>query len=668
MDAHRSFGDYLRFLRRRSGLSSTDLAQRLGYRSEHLNALESNRRAPDADALLAFVVPALDLAGDRDRVARLISLAGQLRAELLPRFQPVQRKFPDHETGMSAVPDMLSAEARALLALLTWLETPIDVRSAVVGTDASGRRIDTRAAAELLLQHRWIASISEAVIAPENRLDALATVGELARRQAASPAASVIEALHNDVLGAVRLVLRAGDTALAADMLCDRSDFLIQRGDRDDAIDVVGELLRLARKPGQPVDALRIGLTTQGQLLLSKGQFSGAADALEEAMLLTRLPLRQAHLDVLLAESRARMPQSGDVLHRLRHSQTRLSAADAWLLSRNCAAQSELHYTHGQPNAAAESAEQALWLADSIESLSAGSGDMARARANAVLGRIHRDRGVAHLALHHFEISAEAAARTSMTGFVSGVRLHAARLQLRQGVPVAAGRLAMLGLDDARAARDDIRTLSLLQIISTAHMHAGQFDEAEQHALRAFEIAVWAGLRMQQTELELLLAEILLYAERADEADAVLTQVIQAAANPADIAAALQLQTHARLAAGELPGAHVALDTLNAYQLTIRDSVMLNAEMQNCQAAFALARGNAIEALLNVATAHPTEAGLDREWRRQLIEARALHALGSTDAAHRVFSRIERGAPIDGFTHLARVAARARRMVSAVTA
>lgn len=56
-----TFGEMLRFLRRRVQLTQCDLAIAVGYSEAHICRLEQNRRAPDLTMLQALFVPALDL-------------------------------------------------------------------------------------------------------------------------------------------------------------------------------------------------------------------------------------------------------------------------------------------------------------------------------------------------------------------------------------------------------------------------------------------------------------------------------------------------------------------------------------------------------------------------------------------------------------------------------
>lgn len=70
-----TFGDLLRYLRRRAGLTQRELAQVVGYSEAHLCRLELNQRLPDPATLTARFLPALLQPGEADLAHRLLTLA-----------------------------------------------------------------------------------------------------------------------------------------------------------------------------------------------------------------------------------------------------------------------------------------------------------------------------------------------------------------------------------------------------------------------------------------------------------------------------------------------------------------------------------------------------------------------------------------------------------------
>lgn len=79
-----TFGDLLRFLRRRSGITQMELALAVGYSDAQISRLEQNLRLPDLPTIEARFVAALDLEDDPRAVARLLDLAANVRREDAP--------------------------------------------------------------------------------------------------------------------------------------------------------------------------------------------------------------------------------------------------------------------------------------------------------------------------------------------------------------------------------------------------------------------------------------------------------------------------------------------------------------------------------------------------------------------------------------------------------
>lgn len=75
-----TFGDLLKYLRRRAGLTQRELSIAVGYSESLISRLEQNQRAPDEATLAARFVPALQIEHEPEWVARLFELAAP-RAE-----------------------------------------------------------------------------------------------------------------------------------------------------------------------------------------------------------------------------------------------------------------------------------------------------------------------------------------------------------------------------------------------------------------------------------------------------------------------------------------------------------------------------------------------------------------------------------------------------------
>lgn len=79
-----TFGDLLRFLRRRVSLTQMDLAHAVGYSHTQISRLEQNLRLPDIPTIESSFVYALGIENEPKVVARLLELAANVRREDAP--------------------------------------------------------------------------------------------------------------------------------------------------------------------------------------------------------------------------------------------------------------------------------------------------------------------------------------------------------------------------------------------------------------------------------------------------------------------------------------------------------------------------------------------------------------------------------------------------------
>jgi transcriptional regulator with XRE-family HTH domain len=119
-----AFGDLLRYLRRRVGMTQMELADAVGYSDAQISRLEQNLRLPDLPTLQAHFVPALGLEDDPKTVARLLELAANVRREDAPALGLCPYKgltyFDEADADMFVGRDVLTEEmAQRVLALAT---------------------------------------------------------------------------------------------------------------------------------------------------------------------------------------------------------------------------------------------------------------------------------------------------------------------------------------------------------------------------------------------------------------------------------------------------------------------------------------------------------------------------------------------------------------------
>src|SRR5215510_6121532 len=79
-----SFGDLLKYLRRRARLTQLELSITVGYSEGQISRLEKNLRLPDLTAIKALFIPALHLDSEPQLTARFLELAESARQEDAP--------------------------------------------------------------------------------------------------------------------------------------------------------------------------------------------------------------------------------------------------------------------------------------------------------------------------------------------------------------------------------------------------------------------------------------------------------------------------------------------------------------------------------------------------------------------------------------------------------
>jgi transcriptional regulator with XRE-family HTH domain len=84
LDRFTTFGDMLRYLRRRAGLTQRELSIAVGYSDAQISRLEHNERLPDLATVTARFLPALNIDDAPEVATRLLELAASLRREDAP--------------------------------------------------------------------------------------------------------------------------------------------------------------------------------------------------------------------------------------------------------------------------------------------------------------------------------------------------------------------------------------------------------------------------------------------------------------------------------------------------------------------------------------------------------------------------------------------------------
>ena len=174
LDASATFGDLLKYLRRRERLTQLELSIAVGYSEAQISRLEKNQRLPDVAAVNALFIPALHLEDEPELRAQLLALAQSARQEdaPLPGVAPYKGLLFFDETdadlffGREDLTDHLVGR-------VTALTQDADPRIlAVVGASGSGKSSLVCAGLAVALRRGgWTTHIMTPTAAPLSRLE-----------------------------------------------------------------------------------------------------------------------------------------------------------------------------------------------------------------------------------------------------------------------------------------------------------------------------------------------------------------------------------------------------------------------------------------------------------------------------------------------------------------
>jgi DNA-binding XRE family transcriptional regulator len=158
LDKFTSFGDLLRFLRRRVGLTQMDLANEVGYSDTQISRLEQNLRLPDIPTVQSRFVPALGIEDEPKTITRLLDLAANVRREDAPAPGLCPYKglnyFDEADADFFVGREGLTAKLTERVLALAETELPQGIRFlAIVGASGSGKSSLVRAG--LVHALRW---------------------------------------------------------------------------------------------------------------------------------------------------------------------------------------------------------------------------------------------------------------------------------------------------------------------------------------------------------------------------------------------------------------------------------------------------------------------------------------------------------------------------------
>ncbi len=154
LDHFTTFGDLLKYLRRRVGLTQRELSIAVGYSDTQISRLEQNERMPDIATITARFLPVLHLEDQPEVAERLVELAATMRREDAPMVGLAPYKglhyFDESDAELFFGREVLTTQLHARLT--EQLES--DQRFlAIIGASGSGKSSVVRAG--LVPALRW---------------------------------------------------------------------------------------------------------------------------------------------------------------------------------------------------------------------------------------------------------------------------------------------------------------------------------------------------------------------------------------------------------------------------------------------------------------------------------------------------------------------------------
>src|SRR5688500_1679614 len=175
LDSFQTFGDMLKYLRRRQRLTQLELSIAVGYSEAQIGRLEKNQRRPDLTSLKALFIPALEIEHEPELSARFLELAQSSRQEEAPAPGLTPYKgllfFDESDSELFFGREALTAHlAEHVMNLAMDASTRF---LAVVGASGSGKSSLVRAGLAVTLQRAgWDTCVFTPTVNPLRMLEA----------------------------------------------------------------------------------------------------------------------------------------------------------------------------------------------------------------------------------------------------------------------------------------------------------------------------------------------------------------------------------------------------------------------------------------------------------------------------------------------------------------
>lgn len=565
-----TFGEYLRFLRKRARLTQKDLGIAVGYSTGQICMLENGQRLPELSSLAALFVPALYLEKEARLSAHLFELGRQAReaaptaaheaeSELIAQTQPATRAIPPSPhpdpANLPAQCEALNPSAQAVMGVLMTLRQPVNLLEARFTRALSSiwPNYQHSQAIAQLTQHGWLNDLSSASLAPplQDGLQRWLALRPDIAQQAHRAAAQWLE-MRGEWVAAAQDHCAAGDLQLACDAVLNVEvtglDFASEHNPAQNLLAVLDDILNAAQhqlraerfRPQQHMDdlrqILRQMLVLRADCLLNTVRVDEAHANYREALALATQPVMRAQIADKLAGALLQRGKQAEALALCEQASAQLTppatvspavaqfaaldegATRAFMQAQLDATRCKALLMLTRYDEAEQACARALSAAEQYALIAPRAVDGIRANAHSTLGTICRIQRRLSDARYHLQEAADYARFAGLRQIEARCLTNLGNLLFEQGDLEQASDYQHRALTAAGMAGDQFVEGRILNTLAAITLMQAEPLAALNFAERAIGLKKQMGDRQGVASSENQRAFILLHLKRFDEA------------------------------------------------------------------------------------------------------------------------------------------------------
>lgn len=553
-----TFGEYLRFLRRRARLTQKDLGIAVGYSTGQICMLENGQRLPELSTLAALFVPALYIEKDPALSAHLFTLGKQARdngpdpteatasftASPAPAALPITPHPPANTASVLAQCDTLNPSAQAIIAVLMTLKQPPNLLESrfIRAISAAWPAYQHSQAIAQLTQLGWLTDLNSAQFKRElhDSLHQWLALRPDLSQQAYRSSAQWLEMRSEWVLAA-QDHCAVGDLQLACDAILNIEVGAVNVIPVTDILTVVDDILNAtqsqlhtqrhhAEASAELKQILRQMLVFRADCLLNTVRVDEAHTNYRDALALATHPTIRAHIADKLAGALLQRGKPAEALTLCEQASAQLSASSAHSpqpddASTRAYTSAQLDATRGKAlmmltryDEAEQACAQALAAAEQYALIAPRAVDGIRATAHSTLGTVCRIQRRSSAARHHFQESADYARFAGLRQIEARSLTNLGNLLFENGDLDQASDYQQRALAAATVAGDQFVEGRILNTLAAITLMRADPNTALNFADRAIALKKQMGDKQGIASSENQRAFILLHLKCFDEA------------------------------------------------------------------------------------------------------------------------------------------------------